>query len=366
MTKVLSIVGARPQFTKVAVIASALQSHVEAGRIEHRILHTGQHYDPSMSECFFRELEIPEPDYHLDAGSGTHGQQTGRMLPAIESVLLDWQPDAVIVYGDTNSTLAGAVTASKLHIAVIHVEAGLRSFNRRMPEEINRIATDHLSDLLLCPTRTAMANLDREGLSACCRLTGDVMLDLLLRYSTKSESRSGAQEPYALITVHRAENTDDPTRIARFLACLERMPLRTVMPLHPRMRARLSREQLGGIERMPHVSVLPPSDYGTMLALERDAHMILTDSGGVQKEAYFLGVPCLTLRDESEWEETRTGGWNRLVGMEPDSILAVVRSLLQGNGCSPQGKPDLTQFGSGNAATNSVDAIIGFLGDKRL
>lgn len=356
--RLLSIVGARPQFVKVSVIVSALREHASALSVDHRILHTGQHYDPGMSDCFFRELEIPKPEYYLGIGSGSHGVQTGRMLEGMDSALTNWRPDAVIVYGDTNSTLAGALSASKLHIPVIHLEAGLRSFNRRMPEELNRVATDHLSDILLCPTLTAMTNAQREGLGERCQLTGDVMLDLLLHQTKELQRHSLARDPYALITVHRAENTEDPSRLHDFVNWLERLPISAILPMHPRLRVRLSGEQLDRIQSMSHVHLLPPCEYGEMLALERDARMILTDSGGVQKEAYFLGVPCLTLRDETEWKETLAGGWNTLVGMRPDSILQIVKSLAHGNGCTPRGKPDLAQFGGGHSAEASVSAII--------
>jgi UDP-N-acetylglucosamine 2-epimerase len=280
------------------------------------------------------------------------------MLAGIDSVLMELRPDAVIVYGDTNSTLAGALSASKLHIRVIHLEAGLRSFNRRMPEELNRIATDHVSDLLLCPTRRAVENAAREGLGDRSHLTGDVMLDLLLHHAGNLPKHPAAWDSYALITVHRSENTEDPSRMSQFVTWLERLPLPAVFPMHPRLLSRFSKEHLTRLEQMKHVRLLPPCEYGEMLALERDASVILTDSGGVQKEAYFFGVPCLTLRDETEWGETLAGGWNRIVGMKPQSILPIVESLIQGNGYKPHGKPDLAQFGSGTAARTTINAMI--------
>jgi UDP-GlcNAc3NAcA epimerase len=359
--RLLSIVGARPQFIKVAVIASSLKALPANKQLEHRILHTGQHYDPRMSDCFFRQLNIPEPDFHLGIGSGTHGAQTGAMLQGIESALESWRADAVVVYGDTNSTIAGALAASKMHVPVIHVEAGLRSFNRRMPEEINRIATDHVSDVLLCPTATAMRNAQREGLGSRSRLTGDVMLDLLLAYADKLERHSLASDNYALITMHRAENTDDPARLTRFVTLLERLPLPAILPMHPRVRARLTKGDLRRIEKLPNVQLIDPCEYGEMLSLERDARMILTDSGGVQKEAYFLGVPCLTLRAETEWGETLADGWNRIVDMEADAVLSIVNSLLRGNGFVPHGTPNLSQFGSGKSGEASVQAILELL-----
>jgi UDP-GlcNAc3NAcA epimerase len=356
--RLLSIVGARPQFMKVAVIAAALKASPVSTGIEHRILHTGQHYDPRMSDCFFRQLNIPEPDFHLGVGSGTHGEQTGAMLVGIERALNMWRPDAVIVYGDTNSTVAGALAASKMHVRVIHLEAGLRSFNRRMPEEINRVATDHLSDVLLCPTATAMQNAQREGLGTKSWLTGDVMLDLLLQFAARLVPHVLATGNYALVTMHRAENTDDPERMSRFITLLERLPLTAILPMHPRLRAKLQADDLTRIAKLKHVHLLEPCDYREMLALERDARVILTDSGGVQKEAYFLGVPCLTLRAETEWEETLAGGWNRVVGMEPDLVLPVIDSLVRGNGFAPKGTPDLNQFGSGRGGEASVQAIL--------
>lgn len=363
MMKLLSIVGARPQFVKVAMIAHAFATHARASSIDHRILHTGQHYDPAMSDCFFRELDIPSPQYNLGIGSGPHGVQTGKMLAGIESILDDWRPDAVIVYGDTNSTLAGALAAAKLHIRVIHLEAGLRSFNRSMPEELNRITTDHLSDLLLCPTATAMQNAKREGLQDRSCLTGDVMLDLLQQHASRLPRHPLAHDDYALVTVHRAENTEEPERMAQFVNWLDRLPLRAILPMHPRLHSKLSKQQMNSIDRMDHVHVLPPCRYGEMISLERDASVILTDSGGVQKEAYFLGVPCLTLRDATEWVETLAGGWNRIVSMEPDSIVKIVQSVIEGNGYMPAGKPDLSQFGSGLGAETSVNAMIAALED---
>lgn len=360
--KLLSIVGARPQFIKVAVIAAALRPCAHSAELEHRILHTGQHYDAEMSDCFFQELEIPAPAYQLGVGSGSHGVQTGQMLAGIESVLTEWRPDAVIVYGDTNSTVAGALAAAKLRIRVVHLEAGMRSFNRFMPEEINRIATDHLSDVLLCPTASAITNAQREGLGGRCWLSGDVMLDLLLRHAPGLKRHPLVTKPFALVTVHRAENTDDPVQLANFVALVEQLPLTAVIPMHPRLRLKLPSDDLVRLERMRHVRIIGPCEYGEMLALARDASVILTDSGGVQKEAYFLGVPCLTLREETEWTETLAGGWNRVVGMDPTAVGKMVRSLLNTNDYTPSGKPDLAQFGGGSAAQASIKVIISSLG----
>lgn len=360
--KLLSIVGARPQFMKLAVIAAALKQRTVHSGVEHRILHTGQHYDPRMSECFFRQLGIPEPDFNLSVGSGGHGEQTGAMLAGIERVLHSSPVDGVITYGDTNSTLAGALAAAKLHVPVIHLEAGLRSFNRRMPEEINRVVTDHLSDVLLCPTKTALDNAQREGLGEKSWLTGDVMVDLLMKFADSPNAHAHAGEEYVLVTLHRAENTDDPHQMCRFLRILEGLPVRTLFPMHPRLRARLPDSTLRHIEGLSHVEIIEPCEYAEMVALQRDARLILTDSGGVQKEAYCLGVPCLTLRAETEWQETLAGGWNRVIGMDPGVALEAVASILRGNGYFPSGRPDLAVFGSGKSGELSVEAILSAIG----
>ena len=358
--KLLSIVGARPQFVKAAVITDALAG---TGGHEHRLVHTGQHYDARMSDSFFRQLRLPQPDYSLGIGSGPHGAQTGAMLASIEEAMLDWHPDAVIVYGDTNSTLAGALAAVKLHIPVVHLEAGLRSFNRRMPEEINRVVSDHVSALLLCPTGTAVRNARSEGLGEKCTLVGDVMLDALLKYAAIApehlliEAGRLKARGYALVTLHRAENTDDDQKLDAFVDTLERLPLPVVLPMHPRLKAKLGDAKLQRLEAMEHVHLLGPCEYLEMLALERDALVILTDSGGVQKEAYFLAVPCLTLREETEWQETLAGEWNRVLGTDPQRILPVVESLVRGNGATPRALPDLDQFGGGKAGLRCVEAI---------
>ena len=360
--KLLSIVGARPQFMKLAIIADAMRAATAYGEIEHRILHTGQHYDAQMSDCFFRELRIPAPDYNLGVGSGDHGSQTGKMLGGIESALHEWTPDSVIVYGDTNSTLAGALAAAKLHIPVAHLEAGLRSHNRRMPEELNRVATDHLADLLLCPTAAAVNNLHQEGLGGRSWLTGDVMLDLLRKHAAAVSRHPLAHAPYALVTLHRAENTDDHLRLERFQEIIKSLPLRAILPLHPRLARRMGSAAIADLAAMEHIKIIEPLSYGEMLALERDATMILTDSGGVQKEAFFLAVPCITLRDETEWTETLQGGWNRVTGMMPDAVIEIARSLWVRNGYMPSASPDLSMFGSGTAGANSLHVILNSLG----
>jgi UDP-GlcNAc3NAcA epimerase len=329
--KIVTIVGARPQFIKAAVVSRALRSVQEVQEV---LVHTGQHYDDNMSAVFFEELEIAAPDYHLGIGSGNHGQQTGRMLEAIELVLQQEAPDQVLVYGDTNSTLAGALAASKLHIRVAHVEAGLRSFNKRMPEEINRILTDHVSDLLLAPTAAAVQNLEREGIAdRRVHLVGDVMYDAALYYAQRAAERSRILETrtlspggYILATIHRAENTDDPTRLAAIVAGLSQIAQECpiVLPLHPRTQGALERTGLHA-QMAASVSLLEPVGYLDMAQLEKNARVIVTDSGGVQKEAYFYRVPCVTLRAETEWVELVAAGWVHLV--TPDDAARVVEGV---------------------------------------
>ncbi len=331
----VTIVGARPQFIKAAVVHRALAAQ---GGFRNLLLHTGQHYDERMSDVFFQELGLPAPDWNLEVGSGPHGQQTGRMLEAIERVLLETRPDWAVVYGDTNSTLAGALAAAKLHIPVAHVEAGLRSFNRQMPEETNRVLTDHIATLLLAPTSTAMANLDREGIPAeRCHLVGDVMYDSVLHLAHRTGngaailSREGlVPGQYVLATIHRAENTDSSARLTAILGGLEAVTrdAQVVLPLHPRTRAMLTDTgQAGRISA--GIRFLDPVGYLDMLALERGARLVVTDSGGVQKEAFFQRVPCLTLRHETEWIELVDAGWNRLVPpVSAEVVAAAVREAL--------------------------------------
>jgi UDP-GlcNAc3NAcA epimerase len=322
--KIVSVVGARPQFVKAAPVSQQLRkAHTEV------LLHTGQHYDYRMSEVFFQELGIPVPDYNLGVGSGSHGKQTGEMLAGIEEVLLHEQPAWVLIYGDTNSTLAGALAAAKLHIPVAHVEAGLRSFNREMPEEINRVLADHVADLLFCPTTTAVENLAREGIAAGVHQVGDVMYDAVLRGLDVAKrdvlGRLGVvPQGYLLATVHRPSNTDDPAVLAEIVAALGDTGETVILPAHPRTQKAL-RE--AGIGPAANVHVAEPVSYLDMLALERDARMVLTDSGGVQKEAYWLGVPCVTLRDETEWVETVAAGWNMLVGNDRARIAEAVKAF---------------------------------------
>jgi UDP-GlcNAc3NAcA epimerase len=324
--KILSVVGARPQFIKAAPVCRALA----AAGIHEVLLHTGQHYDPEMSDIFFSELDIPAPRYHLGVGSGSHAAQTASMLTGIETALLEEGPDYALVYGDTNSTLAGVLAAAKLHIPVAHVEAGLRSYNRAMPEEINRVVADALSNLLFCPTATAAANLEREGITEGVRIVGDVMYDAILAAKPRADAlapalldRLGVQSGnYLLATVHRASNTDDPANLRNIIEALGRCGYPVVFPLHPRTKAALQANNI--VHRPSSIVFTDPLSYLEMIALEANAAKILTDSGGVQKEALWVGVPCITLRDETEWVETVELGWNTLTGTDPDRILAAI------------------------------------------
>ena len=360
--KILTVVGARPQFVKAAMVSKAILDH---GGMEEVLLHTGQHYDENMSDVFFRQLGIPKPTVRLDCGGGTHGAMTGRMLAEIEQALLAHKPDMALVYGDTDSTLAGALAAAKLHIPVAHVEAGLRSFNKAMPEELNRICTDHMSELLLCPTQAAVRQLSREGIVNGVHHVGDVMYDAALVFAGLAESQSAVLAEqglvpgaYLLCTCHRAENTDDAARLRGIFAALQRLstPSRpVVLPLHPRTRGRL--EALGIDPSALGVKLLPPQPFLDMVTLEKNAAMILTDSGGVQKEAYFHGVPCVTLRDETEWVETVAAGWNTLAGADADKIVAAVESIEKG---TPQRLP-IADYGDGHAA----EKVAGLLARER-
>lgn len=349
--KILTIIGARPQFIKAAALSRMVAQHKG---IRETIVHTGQHYDVNMSDVFFDELAIPRPDYHLGIGGGPHGQMTGRQLEAIEQVLLSERPDMVLAYGDTNSTLAGALAAVKLHIPVAHVEAGLRSFNRRMPEEINRVMTDHAADQLFAPTETAMRNLANEGiLSARCHLVGDVMYDASLYY------RGRAREPdwfkglgikpdhFVLTTIHRAENTDDPIRLAAIVNGLKDAGIPVILPLHPRTRRRFEEYD---IACPANLYVTDPVGYLEMVWLEANCRVVATDSGGVQKEAYFFGKPCVTLRDETEWVELVENGWNILVGAESRTIAEAIR-LAKAPATS------VPLYGDGDAAERIVLAL---------
>ncbi|KPC75707.1 UDP-N-acetylglucosamine 2-epimerase [Thermoactinomyces vulgaris] len=349
--KVLTVVGARPQFIKAAPVSRVIRE-----RAQEVLVHTGQHYDKSMSDVFFEELHIPVPEYHLHVGSKSHGAQTGEMLAKVEEVIVKEKPDCVLVYGDTNSTLAGALAASKLHIPVAHVEAGLRSFNRRMPEEINRVLTDHVSEWLFCPTQTAVNHLRTEGITKGVHLTGDVMLDAVRYNSRLADEKSTILSDlgleagsYVLITLHRAENTDDPARLSQIIGAINELPMPAVLPLHPRTKGKLA--PLGLEITNPNVKLIEPIGYLDMLQLEVNAKKILTDSGGVQKEAFFAKVPCITMRDETEWIETVELGTNVLVGADQTRILEAVNRF----------EVDFSQvhevFGDGRAAEKIMDQL---------
>ncbi|HEY7349253.1 MAG TPA: UDP-N-acetylglucosamine 2-epimerase (non-hydrolyzing) [Ktedonobacterales bacterium] len=339
----VSIVGARPQFIKLAPVSRALRL-----RHDELIIHTGQHYDAGLSSQFFEELTIPTPDYHLGIGSASHGAQTGRMLEGIEEVLLKERPDGVIVFGDTNSTLAGALAAAKLHIPVAHVEAGLRSFNREMPEEINRVLTDHASTWLFCPTETARQHLLHEGIAEGVAVVGDVMYDVLRQVQPKLVGRAHSilsalgiePQSYLLLTIHRPANTDDPARLGQIAQAISGLGRPVIFPVHPRTRRFMKEYHLTWSDQ---VRLIEPVGHLDMLALVQAAYHVATDSGGLQKEAFLLGAPCVTLRDETEWPETLEGGWNRLVGSHREAIIEAINR--------PQPEPLHRQpFGEGDAA----------------
>ncbi len=351
--KIVSIVGARPQFVKCAPVSRELrQEHDEV------LVHTGQHYDHGMSAVFFDELDIPKPDYNLGVGSGSHGRQTGAMLAAIEDVLLKEEPDMVLVYGDTNSTLAGSLAAAKLHIPVAHVEAGLRSFDRSMPEEINRVVSDHVADLLFCPTEMAVKNLRAEGVTAGVHLVGDVMLDALLYNQAIAAERSQILTTldlpaggYCVATVHRQSNTDDRRALTRIVDAFIAFDEPLVFPVHPRTVKYLKEYDLyDRLASAPHVRLIEPLGYLDMLQVLAHARLVLTDSGGVQKEAYMLEVPCITLRENTEWVETVEDGWNVLVGTDTAAIVAATR------GFAPAGRQRAV-FGDGNASRRIAEIV---------
>jgi UDP-N-acetylglucosamine 2-epimerase (non-hydrolysing) len=342
--KVISVVGARPQFIKLAPVSRALR------RAGHRevILHTGQHYDENMSSAFFDELAIAAPDYNLEVGSSLHGRQTGQMLASIEDVLLRERPDVVLVYGDTNSTLAGALAAAKLHLPVAHVEAGLRSFNRDMPEEINRVLTDHVSTQLFCPTETSVRLLAREGITDGVELVGDVMTDVLLAARPRIVERAAELLPalgvapggYLVATIHRPANTDDSEAMRRISVAFNESGLPVVFPVHPRTRKLLDQYAIPWSEQVRFVE---PVGHLDLLALAFGATAVVTDSGGVQKEAFLLEAPCVTLREETEWPETLEGGWNVLTGSRTEAVLAAL--------ARPRPMPlAINPFGAGNAS----------------
>ncbi|HET7813797.1 MAG TPA: UDP-N-acetylglucosamine 2-epimerase (non-hydrolyzing) [Candidatus Baltobacteraceae bacterium] len=348
--RVLSVIGARPQFVKAAL----LSAEFAARGIEEILVHTGQHYDRSMSDVFFEQLQIPEPRYNLNVGSGGHGAQTGDMMRRLEPIVVDEAPDWVLVYGDTNSTLAGALVAAKLQIPVAHVEAGLRSFNRAMPEEINRIVADHVGDLMLVPNQQSADQLAREGVTKGVAVVGDLMVDLAQRVAAELPAQPDVLErlqlhsgAYAVATIHRASNTDDPATFARIVDGLRRVDLPIVFPVHPRTKA-IARAQ--GVGNGDNIIVCEPVPYHEMVALVANAAYAFTDSGGLQKEAFVLKTPCITLREETEWLDTLEDGWNVLAGSDPVKIAAAAKRPHP----SRQGTP----YGDGQSARHIVDALV--------
>ena len=361
--KIVSIVGARPQFIKAAMLCRAIKKQ---GALQEVIVHTGQHYDQNMSRVFFEDMEIPEPNYNLGIGSGGHGIQTARMLEGLEKVYLREKPDLIIVYGDTNSTLAGALAAVKMHIPVAHVEAGLRSFNRQMPEEINRILTDHISDLLFAPTDTALINLKKEGISeGRCYLVGDVMYDAAIFYGQKADQVSNIlnriglkHKNYLLATIHRAENTDNMDRLeaitSRILEVAEEMMV--VWPLHPRTKAALINDSIyQRIKAQESLIEIDPVGYLDMIMLEKNARLIATDSGGVQKEAYFYKVPCLVFRNETEWIELVQAGWVKTI--MPDDLNITLINEFIGKNNFMKNNQQTRFYGKGEASIRIVEII---------
>jgi len=368
----MQVVGARPQFVKLAPVSRAIEAaNARGASIASVVVHTGQHYDPALSDVFFSELGIPEADLDLGVGSGSHGRQTARMLEGLEQAIQERRPDLVLTYGATNSTLAATLAAAKLHVPVAHVEAGLRSFNRRMPEETNRLVADHLSDLLFAPTPEAMRNLEREGLTDRARQVGDVMLDALRAFAPVARERSQVLERlgldrggYLVATLHRAENTD-ASRLAALLGALAHIgtPARPViLPLHPRT-AHVIKDAGLALPPGDALRTVPPLGYLDMIALVAEARMVLTDSGGLQKEAFFLGRPCVTLREETEWVETVTGGGNVVAGTDDGRIRAAVAAW---DAVLSRGEPDFAagvqnSFGDGAASTKIIAQILEFL-----
>lgn len=360
--RIVTVIGARPQFIKAAPFSEVFRKNNEE-----ILVHTGQHYDVNMSDIFFDELMIPKPKYNLGVGSGNHGKQTAIMLEGIEEILLKEKPDGLLVYGDTNSTLAGALAASKLHIPVYHVEAGLRSYNKLMPEEQNRILTDHISFMLLCPTQTAVDNLKKEGITVGVVNTGDIMYDAVLRnvaianekYSSglwfeeilkyNGKIRNITEKEYYLATIHRAENTDSPEKLLKIFLAFADLDKPVLLPLHPRTKKLLESIQVD----LKNIIIIEPVGYLLMLYLTSNAHMVITDSGGVQKEAYFLKTPCTTLRDQTEWVETLENSWNVLCSIDVNEIKKQINRELT---CLQY--QQAKAFGDGNAAQKICEAII--------
>lgn len=357
MKKIVTIVGARPQFIKVAPVSRKLR-----GEFQEILINTDQHYDYSMAGIFFEDLDLPTPNYNLGIGSSSHGKQTGEMIIKIEQILMNESPDAVLVYGDTNSTLAGALAASKLHIPVFHVEAGLRSYNKKMPEEINRVLTDHVSSLLFVPMESAANNLIREGINSNVFNVGDVMYDAFLFNVDIAMNRHSIRDfnveekEYYLATIHRAENTDSRERLEAVFRMISELRVPIIMPLHPRTEKKLKEYNLEHIINQPHLKIIPPVSYLEMILLEKCSQGIITDSGGIQKEAYFAGVPCYTLRNETEWIETVEIGANTLIDPINSSLTQVITENKEVNN-------SINLYGDGDASGKIVEVIKNFFSE---
>lgn len=364
--EVVTVVGARPQFIKAAALSRAIRDFDDSACFSERIVHTGQHYDDAMSDVFFRELGIPTPWKNLQVGSGTHAHQTADIMTRLEDCLTASPCDMLAVFGDTNSTVAAALVAAKMHIPVAHIEAGLRSFNRRMPEEINRVVTDHISTLHFCPSTEAEANLRNEGISNNVFVCGDIMRDALqLALSPNRNTVTSNPDPslqrfdtFALATVHRAENTDNPDRLCAIMDALDNIGIPVILPLHPRTKQRLSHINF----QNDMVHIVSPLSYRQLVLIQKQASLVLTDSGGIQKEAYWLGVPCITMRDETEWKELVSAGVNVVTGADRDAIIAAARTFLDA-GSSHVSCRDL--YGKPGASTRIISEIANWLAKNR-
>jgi len=360
--KIVTIVGARPQFIKAAAISRAIaqSNRTSSHKIDEIMIHTGQHFDENMSDVFFTELDIPHPHFNLNISNCSHGAMTGKMLEAIETVLSKQQPDLVLIYGDTNSTLAGALAASKMHIPIAHVESGLRSFNMRMPEEVNRIVSDRISNYLFCPTKIAVDNLRNEGIVDNVYNVGDVMYDITLHYKDSAQQSINLEQwglegvKYVLCTIHRAENTNDISRLKSIFDALREIAIEmsVILPIHPRTEQLI--KESNNMDWMDGITIIKPVSYLNMLKLEMSANIIITDSGGVQKEAFFLNIPCITLRNETEWMETVTAGHNVISGSNKEKIIDAYHKFNSGNLLASKDRP----YGDGTAAKKIIEILL--------